>query len=61
LKSTLVVPVSSAGPSSASGSTSSRAYTPQQAEKLSNRSRSPLLVTTGSAARRTAASIPGGT
>jgi hypothetical protein len=49
LKSTLVVPEAAGGPSSAAGSRSSRACTPQQPENDSNLSRSPWLVTTGSA------------
>src|SRR5262249_25751227 len=53
LKSTLVVPLNAGAPSSASGSRSSRAWTPQQPENDSKRSRSPLLVTTGSRSMRT--------
>jgi hypothetical protein len=48
LTSTLVVPHSRTSPSRACCRTSSRAYTPQQAENDSSRSRSPLHVTTGS-------------
>jgi hypothetical protein len=47
-KSTLVVPDAAGRPSSAAGSRSSRACTPQQDEKDSARSRSALQVTTGS-------------
>jgi hypothetical protein len=53
LKSTLVVPLTAGAPSSAAGSKSRRACTPQQPENDSKRSRSPLLVTTGSRSSRT--------
>lgn len=48
LTSTFVVPCPAISPSKPAGSTSIRAYTPQQPEKDSNRSRSRLPVTTGS-------------
>ena len=60
LKSTLVVPRACGAGRRPSGCTSSRAYTPQSAEKLSNRSDAPSLVTIGSAARRIAATRLGG-
>ena len=59
-KSTFVVPRPKLSVSTASGRKSMRAYTLAQPENASNRKRSPLQVTTGSAAARILASIAAG-